>query len=158
MFAHPFDDHNIPVYVIKTFLFGEWKEWKNIPGLYYIAIIFTFILAIVAIIALVRSLIIVNKRNIIWRDAFGLFTFVNIIMFFKMNVELPYGCSMDFRYMVLTLFTGIMAIYFALYDLKIKDIKKAEFILDVIFIMTIIVIVGVNLIILLTPSASLTTY
>ena len=159
IYANPFGDYNNPAYVIKTFLFGEWKDWNTISNvLYYSAIIITSILVLVAIYAFIRSMFIPSKRNIVWRDAFGLLAIINVISYIKMNLDLPYGCSMDFRYLTLTLFTGIMFIYFVIYNLNRKNKKLANIVLNIVFIMTILVIVITNIIIISTSSASLTTY
>ena len=158
MFAHPFDDHNIPAYVIKTFMLGEWKEWNAIPVLYYIALVSICILTIASLICMIASIYRKTKRYIEWRCAFGLLALFNFLSFFKMNRDLPYGCSMDFRYMVLTMFTGIMFIAFELAFLNIKNKKIANIIYTCIFIMTIISIIALNIIIISTPSANLTTY
>ena len=41
-----------------------------------------------------------------------------------MNLELPYGCSMDFRYIVSSIFVGMYFIVYYLNSIKQKKAKK----------------------------------
>ena len=158
MFANPFKDHNIPVYSIKTFLFGEWNTWNKIPILYYISFICACVLAIIVIVLTVINMYKKSKRNLVWRVSFVCLALFNILSFIKMNIDLPYGCSMDFRYLLCTIVTSILLVYFELIIVKYKHKKLANVLFYIVFISAIMMIVAANIIIIATPSYKLSTY
>ena len=43
------------------------------------------------------------------RIALGITVIVNLILYIKMNIEFPYSCTMNIRYILPTVITGAMA-------------------------------------------------
>ncbi len=98
MYCHPFEDYNIPTYLLKCSLYGEytWKSGGIINIYYAISIILNVIFNIIALYCIIKNIITKNKRNRVWKNILFLLGFTNIITFLGMNFKLQYGCSMDF--------------------------------------------------------------
>lgn len=147
-YADPYEHYNIPAYLIKSSLFGEWT-WTTkylCKYIYMFAIVANIAIIIISIIAMVREMMYTRKRDLIYRNIFLILYFFNIISFISMNIKLPYGCSMDFRYIVPTIFTGI---YFIVLQLKkIKNEAKNRLIYNTLMKITMVLVVASNFILL----------
>lgn len=149
MYCNASTDYNIPVYLIKCSIFGEYHWKTSFQTLYYIAIFVNILIILITIICCISEIISKNKRNKIWKNAFFLFSFFNIISFILVNIKLPYGCTMDFRYMFSTIFTGTMFICFALDRVKRgKNKSLYRGMLLTINILTLILFVSSDMIVL----------
>lgn len=103
-YASAWNDYNMPVYLLKSSLFGEFSfespQW--IPALLTYTASGIAIFLVLAIIWNVKNQITGYGKDLLIISAlfFGSFLFFNI--------KYPYGCSMDFRYIVfLTIPAGI---------------------------------------------------
>jgi len=108
-FAHPWDDINYPVYIIKSSLFGEFEF--NIPLWIPVILVFLNIILILCSLWALFSLIINRDKykKLVFRGVVGLWA-LTIISNIYFNIQYPYGCTMDFRYMFLSLITGALFI------------------------------------------------
>ena len=94
-YAHPYDDYNLPTYLVKSELFGEFDyEISNwIPNI----LLFTNIVLTVAVFFCIFLLIFSIQDNtnarviLIWAVLFMIFTLNSCLSY-------PFGCSMDYRY------------------------------------------------------------
>lgn len=104
-YCAPFKDYNAPVYYLKSALFGEftYKVPNVISVLLLIAGIAVSIVLVVAIVYLVKN-IKKDRTAVIPLVTFAYYYIVSLVFYIKM----PYGCSMDYRYM---LFLTIPAAY-----------------------------------------------
>ena len=119
-------NYNIFAYIIKCSLFGEFS-YNNINLFATFFKIINLILVILSIIFTVILAIKYNKKNsnyIIIKIILLTF-FINIISYYTFNIEYPFTCTMDFRYIVPTIFTGITAIGIMLNDF-IKNVIFKE--------------------------------
>lgn len=135
-------DYNIFSYIVKCSILGEFT-YSNSISIYvtlfkiinliiiFIAIIFTFIL--------LRK-IGTNKSNLFITKIILITFFVNILSYYSFNIKYPYICTMDFRYIVPTIFTGITTICLVLDNFIknniIKEIIEYTIILFCIFSFT----------------------
>lgn len=147
-YADPYEHYNIPTFLIKSSLFGEWT-WNTSYICEYIYVFALFAnIAIIAfsIIAMAKEMIFTRKRDLIYRNIFLLLYFFNIISFISMNIKLPYGCSMDFRYLVPTIFIGI---YFIVLQLRnLQNEVKNKLIYENLMQISIVLVVASNFILL----------
>lgn len=119
VYCNPYDDCNIIAYLIKCSLFGEFNIKENTNKIIMISMIIlnTLIIAI-TIISLVKILYnriktIKNKEiditdNTILINMFIMFYAIEIVMYMFANIKEPYGCTMDFRYIVPTILLGMI--------------------------------------------------
>ena len=148
MYADPWSNYNIPTYLLKTSLFGEWKWNQEIifQYIYSLALYSNIILIIISIISTIKVLILKNKKNVVYKNLLFLLYIFNIISFISMNIKLPYGCSMDFRYIVPSIFVG--AYYTYLYTIYMKDKNSKKMLYNTILITSSILIIASDFILL----------
>lgn len=128
MYCNAYDNYNIPMYLIKCSLYGEFTWGTTIIDsiCYYFSIILNIIFTIIGFICIIKNVVVKNKRNKVWKNALFLLFISNIISFIMMNIKLQYGCSMDFRYIVPTLFVQAIFICFELENQRKKDKKREK--------------------------------
>lgn len=122
IYCDPWTDYNIPIFLLKCSLFEEyaWKTGTILNICYYISIAVNLILIVYTIYCIIKNLCAKNKQNQIWKIALFLLFIFNILSYITMNIKLPYGCTMDFRYMVSTLFVGAIFVGFELENMRKK--------------------------------------
>ncbi len=149
VYCHPYEDFNIPIYLLKCSMFGEfnWGEDKISIIYYVISIICNILFNIFALFCIIKNIFNKNKRNIIWKNTLLLLGVTNIISYIILNLKLPYGCSMDFRYVVPLIFTQVFFICFELQYMIKKNKKVQNVIFTCIFELTLILMLVSNMII-----------
>ena len=150
IYCDPWTDYNIPIFLLKCSLFEEysWKTGIIFNIFYYISIVINFILIIYTIFCIIRNLFNKNKRNVVWKLVLFLLFIFNILSYITMNLKLPYGCTMDFRYVVPTLFVGIIFVGIELENVQRKNKRVSKFLYNSILLLTFILMLCSNTIIL----------
>ena len=115
-------DYNAIAYIIKCSLFGEFIiERINYIG--YTLIVLNIVIIILSILAIITKYIKHWKSNNEMLDSIVLSTWIiHIMSYVVLNMNYPYTCTMDFRYLVPTVFCGMY--FIALFLDKISDSKK----------------------------------
>ena len=119
-------DHNIFSYIVKTSILGEFAYNNSIA--IYIAL-FKIINLIIISTTAICIFILLKKIKKISNNSFVtkilLITFfINIVSYYNFNIQYPYICTMDFRYIVPTIFTGIVTVCVVLDEFIKNDIIK----------------------------------
>ena len=103
----PWENYNLPAYTIKCSMFGEFSfsdEFNFQAGL---LLLFNIIVIIASLAAMIYVLIKDKDKN---RRFFNWMMFamwvIQILSFVYFNIKYPFGCTMDFRYIVPTLLSG----------------------------------------------------
>lgn len=119
-YADPWSDYNVPVYAIKTALFGEFTyeicDW--IPAL----LLFSAVVLAVCVMAALYRVIRQGKTNqgMLWVvSVFGICSASYLYFCWKY----PYGCSMDFRYVVIL---GVFAAFLLGSDIDREKNEKRQ--------------------------------
>lgn len=149
-YADPYEHYNIPTFLIKSSLFGEWT-WTTsyiCKYIYVFALFANIAIIVFSIVAIIREMTSNRKRDLIYRNIFLILYFFNIISFISMNIKLPYGCSMDFRYIVPTIFIGIY--FIGLQLRKIQNEAKNKLIYRTLMQISIVLVVASNFILLVS--------
>lgn len=142
-------DVNIPAYVLKSSLFGEWS-W-NYFGiykiLYFIVIFCNILLTIYTFVSIFQCLFRKKQDNklYLWMLLF-LFIF-NVVSFLGMNIKLPYGFSMDFRYLLTLLPIGAIFVYANIESIIKNNKYLGNYIYGMVNFLTTILLIFTNLII-----------
>lgn len=115
-------DYNIFAYIIKCSILGEFTYSSSIS--IYVTL-FKIINLIIVFISILFTFILIIKYKTKDKNGFIITIilitfFINIISYYQFNIKYPYLCTMDFRYIVPTIFTGILAICMVL-DKFIKN-------------------------------------
>ncbi|MBE6855649.1 MAG: glycosyltransferase family 39 protein [Ruminococcus sp.] len=124
-YADPWNDASYPVYLLKTALFGEFTY--EIPT--WIPVVLLNLNLIVVLLAIVGGIRLFARKDadkypylrfgvpIVWA-----LLYVSCVSF---NITLPYGCSMDFRYLVFTAMLGAVCLGDFFSDLCVSEQKTA---------------------------------
>ncbi|MCL2671162.1 MAG: glycosyltransferase family 39 protein [Clostridiales bacterium] len=104
--ASPWEDGNLSIYLLKSSLFGEWEVAAQHSALAYALLALNLALILLSVAALLY--ILVRKRKNFGMGAWMLSALwvVQLIFMVYFYLSYPYGCTMDFRYMVPTLLCG----------------------------------------------------
>jgi 4-amino-4-deoxy-L-arabinose transferase-like glycosyltransferase len=101
-------DYNVFAYIVKCSIFGEYT-YENMSYIHILMIFTNFILIIASIIYMIKYLFKKKEHNFI-TNLLLIVWLVNIVSYYSFNYKYPYLCTMDFRYMIPTVFTGIVII------------------------------------------------
>ena len=124
-YADPWNDASYPVYLLKTALFGEFTY--EIPT--WIPVVLLNLNLIVVLLAIVGGIRLFARKDadkypylrfgvpVVWA-----LLYVSCVSF---NITLPYGCSMDFRYLVFTAMLGAVCLGDFFSDLCASEQKTA---------------------------------
>lgn len=130
LYCDPFTDYNIWIYTLKCSVFGEFKfDWSET----FAALLITANLLLILVSLASMLYIMVRGKEINKFARFGLFFIwlVQMGSFIIFNVRYPFGCTMDFRYIVPTAIAG--AVYTGIALDRIKN--KHNIVFDVLFVL-----------------------
>ncbi len=97
LYCNAFDNYNILTYGIKSTIFGEFSYWGG-EGFGIIALIMGYLFWFSIIIITIYNL--VKKRGDIIMFMTSAIILSIIVFYLYLQVSMPYGCSMDARYIV----------------------------------------------------------
>lgn len=123
-------DYNIFAYIVKCSIFGEYS-YGNANVIHLSMLLVNFILIILSIFFTIKYLMKKKNKSFI-KNLLLINWAVNIISYYSFNIKYPYLCTMDFRYIVPTVFTGIVLLVEGVSNLHNFVIKK--FILWLVYI------------------------
>ena len=121
------DNHIVCAYIVKCSILGEFTYNNNI-NIYVTFLKFVNLIIILAIV--LCTFILIGKYKRKDKNSFIIMIllitfFTNMISYYNFNVQYPYICTMDFRYIVPTIFTGIVTVCMVLNEyIKNKIIKE----------------------------------
>ena len=125
IYCNPTKNCNVFAYVIKNSLFGEFAMTGHNNTLSIILIVLNIILITTSLVSMFK---VIKRKNVdepTRQNQLMMFVFYlsEIFMFAYSIITKPYGCTMDFRYIVPTVFFGIMFIIYDIMNTK-KHNKK----------------------------------
>ncbi len=99
LYCNAFENYNIFGYLVKSSIFGEFSFWQG-EGFAFLSIITNY-LFILSTFYLFVVYLFKSKGENFKEKSFGLAILVsNALMMLYFNIKMPYGCTMDFRYIV----------------------------------------------------------
>lgn len=116
-------DYNILASIIKTSVLGEFT-YKNIDTIALLIKIVNLLIVSIAVICSIRFIFKKEKKNRHILNILIITWIINIISYYYFNISYPYLCTMNFRYLVPTIYTGVVAICITLENTKYKIIKN----------------------------------
>lgn len=96
----------------------------------------------------INSIVRKDKRNLQWKIALGILLIFNLISYLAMNIKLPYGCSMNFRYLLPTILIGALFTIFNLDYYRRKNAQLEKYLYKLIYIITLVLLFLADIIIL----------
>lgn len=124
VWCDPFNDFSVWAYTVKCALFGEYT-FSDRHAVAVILIVSSLVLIVLSLAAMVWFLTAARKSNRL--AAWSLFALWALLMlsFIYFNIKYPFGCTMDFRYIVPTVITGAAFLGLLTASLEKGGIKKA---------------------------------
>lgn len=109
IYAQVVTDYNIPAYLIKSSMFGEFS-FQNVDFMARILLVFNIVLIVISLLAMMFFLINQREKNNFLK--WGLFSLWALFMitYISFNISYPFSCTMDYRYVVPTSFIGAVFI------------------------------------------------
>ena len=124
LYGNTFENYNLPNFMIKSAIFGEYSFLGG-DAIGYIAL-FSHYLFTYSSLALIVIYFIFSKKEQLGEKILGLTIIVTqLIAQLYFNIKMPYGCTMDFRYIV-PIILGFMILDVLAFDkfFKQNDWKK----------------------------------
>ena len=104
VYVDVWEEYNVWFYTLRNSLFGEY-DFGNF-GFAGVLVLLNLILIISSLVALVYVCVKILKKNAQLIPIVTLFA-VQLAFFVYFNIKYPFGCTMDFRYIVPLLFCGV---------------------------------------------------
>ena len=131
LYCQPFGDFRIWLYTIKCSVFGEYSFDQN-QTLSKVLLMVNLVLMALSLAAMLYILLCGSETHPLVRLELVWLWLIQICFFILFNVRFPYGCTMDFRYIVPTVFVGAIALSLALDRIKRKHTKIGNFVFAVV--------------------------
>ena len=97
--ANTFVNYNLPNFLIKSALFGEYS-FLNADYMAFFALVFHYLFVYGSFVMIIIYLIVSKKENLFEKIIAGSLVLSQLIAQLYFNIRMPYGCTMDFRYIV----------------------------------------------------------
>lgn len=145
-------DYNIPITALKTSVFGEFYIGQDVPLLNLLAKILFFSASLLAIISVVATIYIIydafknNKNDSSEIDKNRLSELIYpaligatlLISYIKFSFDYAFFCSMNFRYIALTIVMGVLYLALLMKKFENSDTRYAKIANKSIIILTVI--------------------
>lgn len=105
-YCNPFGDYQIWDYTVKCSMFGEFTFNNVSENLARFLILINLALILFSLIAMVYIVCTHYKKDRLLVFSFLVLWFLMMASFIGFNLKYPYGCTMDFRYIVPTVLSG----------------------------------------------------
>ena len=106
VYCNPFADDRLWEYTVKCALFGEYVFSPKHDVMARILIVSSLVLIVLSLAATVWFLFFDKKRNRLAVASLFAVWALSMLSFIYFNIKYPFGCTMDFRYIVPTAVTG----------------------------------------------------
>ncbi len=104
VYVDVWEEYNVWFYTLRNSLFGEYNFGNT--GFASVLVLLNFVLISASLVAAIYLVVKVLKNNLHLIPIITLFA-VQLAFFVYFNISYPFGCTMDFRYIVPLLFCGI---------------------------------------------------
>jgi len=105
LYCYSFGDYNLWLYILKSSLFGEFSFDRN-GDVAAVLIISNLVMILASFAAMIYVMARGKEMNKFARYGFFWIWLTQMIAFFAFNLQYPFGCTMDFRYMMPTAIIG----------------------------------------------------
>ena len=106
VYCDPWTDVNLWEYTVKCALFGEFKFPQAQYIIAVILIAASLVLIALSLYAMIRFVFFGRRETRLAAVCFGALWLLLMLSFVYFNIKYPFGCTMDFRYIVPTVITG----------------------------------------------------
>ena len=125
LYCNPYGDYNVWIYTLKCSVFGEFTFGRP-DAVAALLIAANLIVILLSLAAMIYVMVRCKETNKFAR--YGLFWLwlVQVVSFIVFNLRFPFGCTMDFRYIVPTAIIGAIYMGIAMDHIKNKSKTAAN--------------------------------
>ncbi|MBE6135750.1 MAG: hypothetical protein E7181_00565 [Erysipelotrichaceae bacterium] len=116
--ANTFMNYNLPNFLIKSALFGEYS-FMHADAMALFTLIFHYLFTYGSAVLIIIYLIVSKKEHLYTKIIMGSLVISQLIAQLYFNIKMPYGCTMDFRYIV-PIIIGYISLDVLAFDRLIK--------------------------------------
>ena len=99
LWGNTFVNYNLPNFLIKSALFGEYS-FMCADAFGFLALIFNYLFVYTSLALMFIYFIYSKKEHLEIKIIGGVIVFTQLLAQLYFNIKMPYGCTMDFRYIV----------------------------------------------------------
>lgn len=99
VWGNTFVNYNLPNFLIKSALFGEYSFLFS-DGLAVISLVLNYIFVYISLLLMIFYFIYSGKEHLEIKIIGGVLIVSQLLAQLYFNIKMPYGCTMDFRYIV----------------------------------------------------------
>ena len=143
IWGNTFVNYNLPNFLIKSALFGEYSFLFS-DALATISLVLNYIFVYLSFILMIVYLIESKKENLEIKIIGGVLILSQLIAQLYFNIKMPYGCTMDFRYIV-PIILGFMILNALAFDKYSKEKRWTSYLSTTVMITGIILSVSISL-------------
>lgn len=126
VYCNPYDDFRLWEYTVKCALFGEFTFSPEHNVFAVILIVSSLLLILLSLGAMIWFLFFDRKKNRLAVISLAALWALMLLSFIFFNIKYPFGCTMDFRYIVPTVITG--AAFLGLFTDKLSNSRAGKII------------------------------
>ena len=143
IWGNTFVNYNLPNFLIKSALFGEYSFLFSDP-LAIISLILNYAFVYLSLILMVIYLIDSGREHLEMKIIGGVLIVSQLIAQLYFNIKMPYGCTMDFRYIV-PIILGFMILNTLAFDKYSKEKGLIKYYSTLVMILSISLSVSISL-------------
>ena len=99
LWGNTFINYNVPNFMIKSAIFGEWN-YSGADALAIFALVLNYLFVYCSLVLMVIYFIKSKKEHLEMKIIAGTLIVSQLLAQLYFNIKMPYGCTMDFRYVV----------------------------------------------------------
>ena len=99
IWGNTFVNYNLPNFLIKSALYGEYSFLYSDP-LALISLVLNYVFVYTSLILMVFYFVFTGKEHLEIKIIGGVLIVSQLLAQLYFNIKMPYGCTMDFRYIV----------------------------------------------------------
>ena len=119
IWGNTFVNYNLPNFLIKSAIFGEYSFICS-DALGFLSLVFNYLFVYTSLILMIIYFLYSKKENLEIKIIGGVIVISQLLAQLYFNIKMPYGCTMDFRYIV-PIILGFMILNTLAFDKFYKE-------------------------------------
>ena len=119
IWGNTFVNYNLPNFMIKSAIFGEYS-FMGADAFAMLALLFNYLFVYLSLVLMIIYLVKSGKEHLEMKIFAGTLILSQLIAQLYFNIKMPYGCTMDFRYIV-PIIVGFMILDALAFDKFTKE-------------------------------------
>ena len=143
LWGNTFVNYNLPNFLIKSALFGEYS-FMCADAFGFLALIFNYLFVYTSLALMIIYFIYSKKEHLEIKIIGGMIVFTQLLAQLYFNIKMPYGCTMDFRYIV-PIILGFMVLDVLAFDKFNKEKSWRKYLSTAVLVLGALLIGSISL-------------